>query len=176
MATVSKIKTMKSLARLVNTWLRNDTERGEEITMIMREFGLITPTGKFKRSKAIYKAGKDGKSPFEMARNRIEKEYGYYSKYEKKMKEQYKRAIEQGLTTAKGWKKYEKQKKDFSALVQALFENFPSENAFEEYQYCLTLDIGKAIERLSEEIEKGHILTSEEYREQYGDFTAPEFN
>ena len=171
----SRIKTMKSLLRLLDTWLKNDEEKGNEIIMIMREHGLLTKTGRVSRSKKIYKKNKSGVSEFELARNEIENKYGYYSKYKEKMKQSFKNARENNRTSAKSWKEYSAQLKKYSELIEALFENFPSEGAYEEYQYCESLDMETAIERLSEEIAQHRIFSAEEYRAEYGDFTAPNF-
>lgn len=171
----SRIKTMKSLVRLLDTWLKHDEEKGEEIKMIMREHGLLTKTGRVSRSKKIYKKNKSSVSEFELARNEIENKYGYYSKYKEKMKQSFKYAIENNRTSVKSWKEYSVQLKKYSELIEALFENFPSEGSYEEYQYCESLDMETAIERLSEEIAQHRIFSAEEYRKEYGDFTAPNF-
>lgn len=171
----SKIKTIKGLEKLVNTWLRNDPDKGQEITMILKENGLLTKGGKISKSKKIYKRKKSEASAFEKALKTIEGKYGYYSDYVKEIKEKFKKAKEERYTNAKNWKEFEKQRSTLNNLIDKLFENFPSDVSYEEFEYISTLDMNAAIERLSSEIESGHIFVAEEYRKEYGDFTAPEF-
>lgn len=171
----SKIKTIKGLKKLVGTWLRNDPDKGQEIMMILKENGLLTKTGRISKSKKIYKSKKSEPSSFEKALKTIEDKYGYYSKYLKSVKEKFKKAKEEGYTKSKSWKEFEKKRSILNDFIYKLFENFPSDVAYEEFQYISTLDMDVAIERLSAEIESGHIFVAEEYRKQYGDFTSPEF-
>lgn len=171
----SKIKTIKGLEKLINTWLRNDQDKGQEIMMILKENGLLTKGGRISKSKKIYKRKKSEPSAFEKSLKTIEGKYGHYSNYVKEIKEKFKKAKEEGYTKEKSWKEFEKQRSTLNGLIDKLFENFPSDVSYEEFQYISTLDMDVAIERLSSEIESGHIFVAEEYRKEYGDFTAPEF-
>lgn len=170
-----KIKTIKGLEKLINTWLRNDPDKGQEIMMILKENGLLTKGGRISKSKKIYKSKKSEPSAFEKALKTIEGKYGYYSHYVKEIKEKFKKAKEEEYTKAKSLKQFEKQRSTLNELIDKLFEHFPSDVAYEEFEYISTLDMNAAIERLSSEIESGHIFVAEEYRKEYGDFTAPEF-
>ena len=71
------------------------------------------------------------------------------------------------------FKKYIAEQYRYSQLINELFENFSSDEAYEEYVYVESLPKEVAIERLKKEIAEHRIFYAEEYIEQYGDYEPP---
>lgn len=157
----------KQLQRQFKTWQTNMPNIWSEIEMYAEQYGILTPTGKISLRRR-------NKSNFDAFLSVYQKKFGSYTSYKKKIQIEYKRAKENGITSARSYKQYQEEKSKWEDVRDTFFKVFVSELKYdfdyvnEEYLYSCSLDRKDAIKRLKSEIENRTIFPLEEYVSTYG--------
>lgn len=159
----------KQLQNQFKTWQVKMPSMWEEIEMFAEQYGILTPTGKVSLRRR-------NKANFDAFLEVYQKKFGSFTSYEKKIKEEYKRAKENGMTNATNYKEYQQEKSDWAEVRDKFFKVFVSDLKMdydivnEEYLYSSSLNKRQAIERLQKEIAERRILPAEDYINKYGTF------
>ena len=165
MASKQKKLSLTQLQKQLETWEKMQPDIYEDIISSAKVRGIVLKSGKISKAK---KKQKQVASFISEYRNK----YGSYSSYAKKRKLAFQSYKEE--TGYKGsFKKYIAEQYSYSQLITELFENFSSDEAYEEYVYVESLPKEVTIERLKKEIAEHRIFYAEEYIEQYGDYEPP---
>lgn len=184
----------KQLNAQIVTWRKEDRETYKQILMYAEQQGVLL------KNKTISMSQKNLKKVQAFA-EQYKSQFGSYTSYMKKKNKKYqdkihkytekeyqldydklslkqKREIKQKLAN-EGYiqptlKKQIETDKEYSNLIDKLFENFPSTQAYEEYRYTLDIPQDVAIKRLQEEIEKNKIMPPiEEYLNENKNYDTP---
>lgn len=159
----------KQLQNQFKTWQVKMPSMWEEIEMFAEQYGILTPTGKVSLRRR-------NKANFDAFLEVYQKKFGSFTSYEKKIKSEYKRAKENGMTNATNYKEYQQEKANWAEVRDKFFKVFVSELKYdydvvnEEYLYSCSLNKRQAIERLQQEIAERRILPAEDYINKYGTF------
>ena len=165
MASKQKKLSLTQLQKQLETWEKMQPDIYEDIISSAKVRGIVLKSGKISKSKKKQKQVASFISEYQ-------NKYGSYSSYAKKRKLAFQSYKEE--TGYKGsFKKYIAEQYSYSQLINELFENFPSDEAYEEYVYVESLPKEVAIERLKKEITEHRIFYAEEYIKQYGDYEPP---
>lgn len=165
MASKQKKLSLTQLQKQLETWEKMQPDIYEDIISSAKSRGIVLKSGKISKSKKKQKQVASFISEYQ-------NKYGSYTSYSKKRKLAFKSYKEE--TGYKGsFKKYITEQYQYSQLINELFENFSSDEAYEEYVYVESLPKEVAIERLKKEIAEHRIFYAEEYIEQYGDYEPP---
>ena len=165
MSSKQKKLSLIQLQKQLETWEKMQPDIYEYIISSAKARGIVLKSGKISKSKRKQKQVASFTSEYQ-------NKYGSYSSYMKKRKSAFQSYKEE--TGYKGsFKKYIAEQYQYSQLINELFENFSSDEAYEEYVYVEALPKEAAIERLKKEIAEHKIFYAEEYIEQYGDYEPP---
>lgn len=165
MASKQKKLSLTQLQKQLETWEKMQPGIYEDIISSAKVRGIILKSGKISKSKKKQKQVASFTSEYQ-------NKYGSYTSYSKKRKSAFQSYKEE--TGYKGsFKKYIAEQYQYSQLINELFENFSSDEAYEEYVYVESLPKEVAIERLKKEIAEHRIFYAEEYIEKYGDYEPP---
>lgn len=165
MASKQKKLSLTQLQKQLETWEKMQPGIYEDIISSAKVRGIILKSGKISKSKKKQKQVASFTSEYQ-------NKYGSYTSYSKKRKLAFQSYKEE--TGYKGsFKKYIAEQYQYSQLINELFENFSSDEAYEEYVYVESLPKEVAIERLKKEIAEHRIFYAEEYIKQYGDYEPP---
>ena len=110
----------KQLQNQFKTWQVKMPSMWQDIEMFAEQYGILTPTGKVslrRRNKANLDAFLEV----------YQKKFGSFTSYEKKIKEEYKRAKENGMTNATNYKEYQQEKSDWAEVRDKFFKVFVSD-------------------------------------------------
>lgn len=138
--------TPTQLSKQLNTWSKSSyTDIYQDIMSLAEQSGILTKTGRVSKSQS-----KTAIKRREEFTRKYKEQFGSKTAYENKLRQQWKEQIKEGYTgTFKDFQKLSKLNRDYSKLVADLFNNFPSDDAYETYLYVETLDIEQAIEYLN---------------------------
>ena len=165
MASKQKKLSLTQLQKQLETWEKMQPDIYEDIISSAKVRGIVLKSGKISKSKKKQKQVDSFTSEYQ-------NKYGSYTSYSKKRKSAFHAYKEE--TGYKGsFKKYIAEQYSYSQLISELFENFSSDEAYEEYVYVESLPKEVAIERLKKEIAEHRIFYAEEYIKQYGDYEPP---
>lgn len=165
MASKQRKLSLTQLQKQLETWEKMQPDIYEDIISSAKVRGIILKSGKISKSKKKQKQVASFTSEYQ-------NKYGSYTSYSKKRKLAFQSYKEE--TGYKGsFKKYIAEQYQYSQLINELFENFSSDEAYEEYVYVESLPKEAAIERLKKEIAEHRIFYAEEYIEKYGDYEPP---
>lgn len=159
----------KQLQNQFKTWQVKMPSMWQDIEMFAEQYGILTPTGKVSLRRR-------NKANFDAFLEVYQKKFGSFTSYEKKIKSEYKRAKENGITNANNYKEYQQEKADWAEVRDKFFKVFVSELKYdydvvnEEYLYSCSLGKRQAIERLQKEIAERRILPADDYLNKYGTF------
>lgn len=159
----------KQLQNQFKTWQLKMPSMWQDIEMFAEQYGILTPTGKVSLRRR-------NKANFDAFLEVYQKKFGSFTSYEKKIKSEYKRAKENGMTNATNYKEYQQEKSDWAEVRDKFFKVFVSDLKMdydvvnEEYLYSSSLNKRQAIERLQQEIAERRILPADDYLNKYSTF------